>query len=338
MLKATDVQSKASSSMTPFTSPPPQAPPSVATKLSTAFHLPHAPPSSAGLYPISHPPTHNNNSHDGNGHGKFAPGSNSNSSFINSSLIPPPPPSSLSKGLYSTNHPIIPPPPPMIASIPSNPYQMPPTGNIPHMNSIPPPPLPGDYNNANNYSDKGDNSARSPRVDDHQNASVQSSPRYDLNTDSPRYGSVDSRPTSGPRRGNSRIDPSQMPRPPHLETDIVFYTRSGTTRRVPPLSNSGFQAIDNGNSSPRYIRATTVAPGISNVVQLSTGLPLGLIITPFASPENGEEPVPIVDYGGELPPRCSRCRGYVNCSVEWIADGNSWRCNLCSMVNAVPAW
>jgi len=41
---------------------------------------------------------------------------------------------------------------------------------------------------------------------------------------------------------------------------------------------------------------------------------------------------------GPLPPRCSRCAGYVNPYVAWTDAGNSWVCNLCNMSNDVPSW
>lgn len=141
------------------------------------------------------------------------------------------------------------------------------------------------------------------------------------------------------RRSTSRIDPSQMPRPPRPQTDVIFHTRSGSGRRVPPLSNTGFMAVDTGNCSPRYMRITTCAPPISREVQEKVGIPVAIVATPFASPENGEEEVPMtVMDNGQAPPRCTRCRGYINPSVQWLNNGNSWGCNLCGMNNAVPDW
>ena len=134
-----------------------------------------------------------------------------------------------------------------------------------------------------------------------------------------------------------RIDPSQMPRPPNLDTDVIYYTLQPNTRKVPPLSNTGYKAIDTGNCSPRYIRATTAVPAVSASLQNTCGIPLGIIITPFASPENGEEPVPIVNYDGGFI-RCIRCKGYLNPFVTWEKDGNVWVCNLCQASNETPAW
>lgn len=68
-----------------------------------------------------------------------------------------------------------------------------------------------------------------------------------------------------------------------------------------------------------------------------TGLPFALLASPFADPQHGEKAVPEVDLG-PVPPRCSRCRAYVNSSVAWMENGNAWQCNLCSMVNDTPPW
>jgi protein transport protein SEC24 len=80
-----------------------------------------------------------------------------------------------------------------------------------------------------------------------------------------------------------------------------------------------------------------VAPPVSKAVLDKTGLPFALLATPFADPEHGEKSVPLVDLG-PLPPRCTRCRAYVNSAVTWGENGNCWTCNLCSMVNETPPW
>jgi len=109
-------------------------------------------------------------------------------------------------------------------------------------------------------------------------------------------------------------------------------------RKCPPLSNDIFEAIDNGNASPRYIRPSLCAPPTTKEILKQVGIPMGFVATPFAAPENGEAPVPLVDMNEQLPPRCSRCKGYINCHVQWKDDGNTWICNLCTMSNTTPPW
>eukprot|EP01038_Epipyxis_sp_PR26KG_P013994 gene13994-18767_t len=153
---------------------------------------------------------------------------------------------------------------------------------------------------------------------------------------SAEFSGFGSNPNS-PRRTSGRIDPNQMPRPGRAYTDITFTTRSSSVRKNPPSVNSIYKGIDNGNALPRFLRATLVAPPCSKELLLQAGIPFGMISTPFAEVENGEESVPMVDMTEGIP-RCTRCNGYVNSSVAWLENGIKWKCNLCDMVNPVPEW
>lgn len=134
-----------------------------------------------------------------------------------------------------------------------------------------------------------------------------------------------------------RIDPSQMPRPPKPQRDVTYHTRIASGRKVPPLSNASYIAIDNGNCSPRHMRLTMCAPAVSRDLLTQVGIPFALLATPFAALEEEEEAIPQVNMEGK-PLRCTRCKGYINCSVGWTDNGSSWVCNLCGMKNSVPAW
>lgn len=145
--------------------------------------------------------------------------------------------------------------------------------------------------------------------------------------------------SSSSNSSNARIDPAQMPRPDKAQHGLVYHTRSATTRKTPPTSNSIYSAVDNGNCSPRVMRCTMVAPPGSKEILTQVGLPFTALCTPFAAPEHGEQRVPEVDWGElQLPPRCSRCAAYVNLNVQWIDGGDSWVCNICDMKNATPQW
>lgn len=107
-----------------------------------------------------------------------------------------------------------------------------------------------------------------------------------------------------------------------------------------------------GNSLPRYIRPTLPQIPTTSSLLETTSLPFGLILTPFATPRWDEEPIPYVDTflqnkdndlgvgigggdgGGDGgPPRCGKCRGYVNCWCRWVEGGGKWVCNLCGNGN-----
>ncbi|KAJ1933591.1 COPII subunit, partial [Kickxella alabastrina] len=83
---------------------------------------------------------------------------------------------------------------------------------------------------------------------------------------------------------------------------------------------------------PQHKRSTLNAVPKNDKLLKKTKLPFGLIITPFKSLEQGEEPIPVVS---EIV-RCRRCRTYVNPFVQFIEGGRRWKCNMCSLSNDVP--
>ncbi|ONK81317.1 uncharacterized protein A4U43_C01F27750 [Asparagus officinalis] len=115
------------------------------------------------------------------------------------------------------------------------------------------------------------------------------------------------------------IDPTSLPRP--LDGD-----REPTSiLETYPL-----------NCHPRFFRLTTHAIPSSQSLLSRWHLSLGAIVHPLAEAPDGEE-VPIVNFGAAGVIRCRRCRTYVNPYVAFTDAGRKWRCNLCSLLNDVPA-
>ena len=103
-----------------------------------------------------------------------------------------------------------------------------------------------------------------------------------------------------------------------------------------------------GNSLPRHIRPTLPTIPTNSQLLDTTALPFGLIIQPFATLRYDEAPIPVVssfvsgqsafdqqDNSDESvgPPRCEKCRGYINPWARWQDGGRRWGCNLCGNAN-----
>ena len=93
----------------------------------------------------------------------------------------------------------------------------------------------------------------------------------------------------------------------------------------PPIQLPAGSCLTNSplaNAHYSYQRSTVNAiPSSSSIVGKSK-IPLGLIITPYRTVKEGEEPVPVVS--DTIIARCRRCRTYINPYVQFIDGGNRY--------------
>ena len=138
-----------------------------------------------------------------------------------------------------------------------------------------------------------------------------------------------------------KVDPEQVPSIPRArDTSAQHYLKNvyaTMERHVPPDATVPFVAYDQGNSSPKYARLTLNNVPASAESLASTALPLGLVLQPLARLHDGEQPIPVLDFGVQGPPRCRRCRTYINPFMTFRSGGNKFVCNMCSFPNDVAA-
>lgn len=74
---------------------------------------------------------------------------------------------------------------------------------------------------------------------------------------------------------------------------------------------------------------TTYSLPHTDDLAIASQLPLGLVVQPFAQLREEEGVVPVVEFGESGPPRCQRCRGYINAWCLFVDGGQKFICNLC---------
>ena len=145
---------------------------------------------------------------------------------------------------------------------------------------------------------------------------------------------------SGPGvSAQGKVDPEQIPSVPRSRDvpgqyylDHTYHTMD---QHLPPPAAIPFVAYDQGNSSPKYARLTLNNIPSSSEALAATALPLGLVLQPLAPVQPGEQAIPVLDFGEQGPPRCRRCRTYVNPFMMFRSGGNKLVCNMCTFPNDV---
>mgnify|MGYP003361631644 CR=1 FL=1 len=85
------------------------------------------------------------------------------------------------------------------------------------------------------------------------------------------------------------------------------------------------------NNCQDYMRCTLNAIPKTNSLLKKSKIPLAVYLHPYNKLNSDDENVPLVSDGAI--DRCRRCRGYLNCFAEILADGVKWKCNMCNLTN-----
>ncbi|KAK4521881.1 carbamoyl-phosphate synthase (glutamine-hydrolyzing) cpa2 [Mucor velutinosus] len=108
---------------------------------------------------------------------------------------------------------------------------------------------------------------------------------------------------------------------------------NGPSIRLPP--NISVTDSPHVNCDTSYQCATINAIPATESLLKKSRLPFALVLAPYRSLKEGDEPVPVVK--DSVIARCRRCRTYINPFVTFVEGGQRWKCNMCFLLNDVPA-
>ncbi|KAF7726762.1 COPII subunit [Apophysomyces ossiformis] len=102
---------------------------------------------------------------------------------------------------------------------------------------------------------------------------------------------------------------------------------------LPP--NSSLTDSPFANAEASYKCCTLNAIPSSETVLKKSRLPFALVLAPYRTVQTGDNEVPVVT--DSVISRCRRCRTYINPYVTFVEGGQRWKCNMCFLLNDVPA-
>ncbi|KAJ2963416.1 hypothetical protein NQZ79_g1574 [Umbelopsis isabellina] len=100
-------------------------------------------------------------------------------------------------------------------------------------------------------------------------------------------------------------------------------------------ANASITSSPHANTEISYKRSTINAVPATEALLKKSRLPLALVIAPYRSLQEGDDPVPVVS--DTVIARCRRCRTYINPFVTFVEGGQRWKCNMCFLLNEVPS-
>ncbi|ODV89239.1 hypothetical protein CANCADRAFT_17097, partial [Tortispora caseinolytica NRRL Y-17796] len=104
----------------------------------------------------------------------------------------------------------------------------------------------------------------------------------------------------------------------------------------PPCGSTNYICRESRLSHPKFGRLTVREYPATKDDFAAVNYPTALIIQPLASLHVAEDPIPLLDFGPAGPPRCNRCRAYVNPAMRFAPDRSRIICNLCGYAFEFP--
>ncbi|PSN64553.1 protein transport protein Sec24 [Corynespora cassiicola Philippines] len=122
-------------------------------------------------------------------------------------------------------------------------------------------------------------------------------------------------------------------------SDILSQPLAAAEVNMPPPpivlpANIAATPSEFSNASSRYVRSTLNCVPTTHSLLKKSRLPFALVIQPYGSLHDSEDPIPVV--ADQVISRCRRCRAYINPFVTFLDHGHRWRCNMCNLTNDVP--
>ncbi|WBW74517.1 coincidence detector Sec24/Sfb2 subunit [Schizosaccharomyces osmophilus] len=149
--------------------------------------------------------------------------------------------------------------------------------------------------------------------------------------------------TLATQMGNVNLGPdpnaAAMPTSELVSIDLYNQTPDVSELYAPPppinlpLTFSATQA-ETSNCPPKYMRTSLKAVPNTNSLLKKSKLPFAIVLRPYTSLLEEDDPVPVVS--DTIISRCRRCRMYINPFSIFIDNGHRYRCNSCGIVNEVP--
>ncbi|KAI8369387.1 Sec23/Sec24 trunk domain-containing protein [Radiomyces spectabilis] len=103
--------------------------------------------------------------------------------------------------------------------------------------------------------------------------------------------------------------------------------------RLPP--NIAITDSPYANCDYSYKCCTVNAIPATDSLLRKSRMPLALVLTPYRTVKDLEMAVPVVT--DSVISRCRMCRTYINPFVTFVEGGQRWKCNICFLLNDVPA-